>query len=131
MLQRSRFANSEEEEAAIVVLPGSKRALVLTCLGESFAGRVAASLLLAVGLPELVVRNLADYEAMARRLVAESDALPGIRARLEEGRRTARLFDTPRLCRNIEAAYLAMWEMHRRGEAPRGFVVSDVAGGGA
>jgi protein O-GlcNAc transferase len=102
---------------------------VLTCLGQGFAGRVAASLLQAVGLPELVTRNLADYEAKARRLAAEPGTLRGIKARLEEGRLTARLFDSPRLCRNIEAAYLAMWEMHRRGEAPRGFAVSDGIGG--
>ena len=38
------------------------------------------------------------------------------------------LFDSERLCRNIEAAYLRMWEIHRRGERPRSFAVGDVAG---
>jgi protein O-GlcNAc transferase len=98
---------------------------LLTCIGSSFAGRVAASLLQAVGLPELVTRSLGDYEALARRLAAEPARVPDIKARLESGRRTARLFDTERLCRNIEAAYLRMWETHQRGEAPLSFAVSD------
>jgi predicted O-linked N-acetylglucosamine transferase (SPINDLY family) len=75
---------------------------VLTCLGQAFAGRVAASLLHAVGLPELVSRSLEDYEATARRLVAEPAALQGMKARLEANRLTAGLFDSERLCRNIE-----------------------------
>jgi len=96
---------------------------VLTCLGGSFAGRVAASLLQAVGLPELVCRNLQDYEAMARRLAAEPATLAAMQARLEANRRTAPLFDSERLCRNIETAYLRMWEGHQRGESPRSFAV--------
>jgi protein O-GlcNAc transferase len=101
---------------------------VLTCLGQAFAGRVAGSLLHAVGLPELVTHSLEDYEAMARRLVAEPATLQGLETRLEAGRLTAPLFDSARLCRHIEAAYLEMWETHRRGEGPRGFAVRDVAG---
>ena len=76
-----------------------------------------------------MTHSLEDYEAMARRLVAEPATLQGIKARLEEAASTARLFDSARFCRHIEAAYLEMWETHRRGEAPRGFAVRDVAGG--
>jgi protein O-GlcNAc transferase len=98
---------------------------LLTCIGSSFAGRVAASLLQAVGLPELVTRSLEDYEALARRLAGEPAKLQDIKARLEASRRTAPLFDTERLCRNIEAAYLRMWETYQRGEATHSFAVSD------
>ena len=101
---------------------------VLTCLGQALAGRVAGSLLHSVGLPELVAHGLEDYEAMARRLVAEPATLQGIKTRLEEGRLSAPLFDSARFCRHIEAAYLEMWETHRRGESPRSFAVSDVEG---
>lgn len=98
---------------------------VLTCTGGTFAGRVAASLLHAVGLPELVTLSLDDYEATARRLAAEPANLQRIKSGLEANRRTARLFDTARLCRNIEMAYLRMWEIHRRGDSPRSFSVHD------
>jgi protein O-GlcNAc transferase len=96
---------------------------VLTCPGKSFAARVAASLLQAVGMPELVCRSLEDYEQMALRLAREPAMLAEIKARLETGRSTARLFDTPRLARDIEAAFTTMWEIHQRGEAPRSFAV--------
>jgi predicted O-linked N-acetylglucosamine transferase (SPINDLY family) len=96
---------------------------VLTCPGKSFAARVAASLLQAVGTPELVCRSLEDYEQMALRLAREPATLAEIKARLETGRSTARLFDTPRLARDIEAAFTTMWEIHQRGEAPRSFAV--------
>jgi predicted O-linked N-acetylglucosamine transferase (SPINDLY family) len=99
---------------------------LVTCIGSSFAGRVAASLLQAVGLPELVTRSLEDYEALARRLAAEPARLQDIKARLEAGRRTARLFDSERLCRNIEAAYERMWEIKQRGGTPQSFAVGDV-----
>jgi protein O-GlcNAc transferase len=54
--------------------------------------------------------------------------LQGLETRLEAGRLTAPLFDSARLCRHVEAAYLEMWETHRRGESPRSFAVRDVAG---
>jgi protein O-GlcNAc transferase len=96
---------------------------VLTCRGDSFVGRVAASMLHAVGLPELVTRDLAEYEALALRLATDASLLHGFRRRLAQNLATCPLFDTDRFRRHIEAAYTMMWELHRRGEGPRGFSV--------
>lgn len=100
---------------------------VVTCPGNSFAARVASSLLHAVDLAELICPNLEAYEATARRLAAQRGELRSMKARLEANRLTCRLFDSERLCRNIEAAYLQMWEIHERGEAPRSFAVAEPA----
>jgi predicted O-linked N-acetylglucosamine transferase (SPINDLY family) len=96
---------------------------VVTCQGQAFAGRVAASLLGAVGLPELVTHNLADYEALALKLATDPEALKGVRAKTAANRLTQPLFDTDRFRRNIEAAYLRMWETWQRGEAAQAFRV--------
>jgi predicted O-linked N-acetylglucosamine transferase (SPINDLY family) len=100
---------------------------VVTCPGKSFAARVAGSLLHAVDLPQLICPNLEAYEATARRLAAQPAELRSLKAQLEAHRLDCRLFDSKRLCRNIEAAYLEMWEIHKRGEAPRGFAVPEPA----
>ncbi len=97
---------------------------VLTCRGETFAGRVAASLLHAAGLPELITETLADYEALALKLARERDRLNELKAKLERGRETCALFDTERLTRHIEKAYRTMWDIHQRGEPPRSFAVA-------
>ncbi len=96
---------------------------IVTCRGEAFAGRVAASLLAAAGLPELVTANLADYEALALRLATDPTLLRGLRERLEQSRSTSALFDTDRFRRHVEAAYLTMWERFARGERPQSFSV--------
>jgi predicted O-linked N-acetylglucosamine transferase (SPINDLY family) len=88
---------------------------VLTCKGSTFAGRVAASLLNAAGLPELATESLADYEALALRLAREPARLAGLRAKLAASRATHPLFDTARFTRHLEAAYVQMWERSRRG----------------
>jgi predicted O-linked N-acetylglucosamine transferase (SPINDLY family) len=97
---------------------------LLTCRGSAFSGRVAASLLTALGLPELVTESLADYETLALKLARESATLKALRQKLAVNRRTAPLFDTAATTRALEAAYTRMWERHQRGEAPRGFSVS-------
>jgi predicted O-linked N-acetylglucosamine transferase (SPINDLY family) len=96
---------------------------VLTCLGQGFAGRVAASQLRAIGLPELATANLEEYEALALRLARDPVLLSSWRDRLAANRATGALFDTDRFRRNLEAAYQEMWR--RRGEAPRGFRVGE------
>lgn len=96
---------------------------VLTCRGTTFPGRVAASLLNAVGLPELVTENLADYEALALKLARSPDLLPDIRARLWRNRSEYPLFDTKRFCSHMESAYTLMWERHQRGDPPASFAV--------
>ena len=96
---------------------------LLTCCGESFAGRVAASLLNAVGLPELVTHSLNDYEALALKLATDAALLQSIRRKLAQNRLSYPLFDTDRSRRHIEAAYLTAWEIWQRGESPRSFKV--------
>jgi len=96
---------------------------LVTCRGNAFAGRVGASLLRAVGLPELVTTSLPDYEALALRLASDPALLRGFRQRLAQNRATCPLFDADRFRRHIEAAYRTMWDIWQRGEAPRAFVV--------
>jgi predicted O-linked N-acetylglucosamine transferase (SPINDLY family) len=96
---------------------------VLTCRGASFAGRVAASLLQAAGLPELITGSLADYEALALRLARDAPLLRSFRDRLARNRSTCALFDTDRFRRHLESAYTTMWEIQQRGESPRSFSV--------
>ena len=83
---------------------------VLTCSGNSFAARVAASALKAVGLPELITHDLAQYERVALELSREPLRLQGLRARLAQQRVQAPLFDTALFCRNVEQAYSALYE---------------------
>ena len=96
---------------------------VLTRIGEAFAGRVAASLLNAVGLPELVAATMDDYETLALTLATDPFLLADIRARLARNRLAHPLFDTARFSRHIEAAYRTMWERAQRGEVPASFSV--------
>lgn len=96
---------------------------VLTCAGPTFAGRVAASLLHAVGLPELATGSLEEYEAAALRLVRQPEVLAGLRARLEDGKAKAPLFDTERYTRHLEAAFVRMAETAAAGRAPEAFAV--------
>ena len=96
----------------------------MTCLGETFAGRVAASLLNAVGLPELITSSLSDYEALALKLAQEPSFLQAIKAKLVRNRDTYPLFDTVRFTRHIEAAYVRMWERYQRHEEPQAFAVA-------
>ncbi len=96
---------------------------VVTRLGQSFAGRVAASLLNAIGLSELVTHSIEDYAALALRLAKDPSLLAGYRNQLAKNRLTHPLFDTDRFRRHIEASYLQMWEIWQRGEQPRSFAV--------
>lgn len=100
---------------------------VLTCRGETFAGRVAASLLAAIGLPELATDNLTDYERLATRLATDAVLLGRLRETLARNRTTHPLFDTDRFRRHIEAAYTTMWTLSRQGEPPRSFRVEAAA----
>ncbi|HYD32436.1 MAG TPA: tetratricopeptide repeat protein [Azospirillaceae bacterium] len=98
---------------------------VVTCRGRTMAGRVAASLLQAVGLPELVTERLVDYEWVARDLAQDRRRLAALRDRLAGGRDRAALFDTPRFARNLERAFFTMVERHRAGLPPDTFAVED------
>jgi predicted O-linked N-acetylglucosamine transferase (SPINDLY family) len=113
-------AHTAASDALWVGLP------VLTCMGESFVGRVAASLLGAVGLPELVTRSLDEYEALALKLATDPALIASIRQKLDGNRKTYPLFSTDRLRRDIERAYATMWDIARRGEPPRSFAVDAI-----
>jgi predicted O-linked N-acetylglucosamine transferase (SPINDLY family) len=96
---------------------------VLTRLGKSFAGRVAASLLNAIHMPELITQSPAQYESRACELARDTALLAGIKAKLANNRETMPLFDTARITRNLEAAYSEMWARHRRGDRPESFTI--------
>jgi predicted O-linked N-acetylglucosamine transferase (SPINDLY family) len=85
---------------------------LVTLAGKTFASRVAASLLRAVGLGELATWSLADYRALVLDLVANRDSLQALRARLAAGLKAAPLFDSRRYTTNLERAFRAMWERH-------------------
>lgn len=96
---------------------------VLTCTGNTFAGRVAGSLLTAVGLPELVTASPEDYERRALTLAGDRRLLAEFRATLQQNRDASSLFDLPRFTENIEAAYVRMWETCCAGLKPVAFSV--------
>jgi predicted O-linked N-acetylglucosamine transferase (SPINDLY family) len=91
---------------------------ILTCRGETFAGRVAASLLDSAGLPELITPNLEAYEEMALELAMNPERLARFKEKLAANRLTCPLFDTERFARAIESAYQTMWMRHRLGLPP-------------
>jgi protein O-GlcNAc transferase len=81
---------------------------VLTCAGDSYVGRMAGSMLRAIGLPELVTTSLADYEGRALELTRQPAGLAELRLRLAENRAQMPLFDMARYTRDLEAAYARM-----------------------
>jgi predicted O-linked N-acetylglucosamine transferase (SPINDLY family) len=96
---------------------------MVTRLGETFVGRVAASVLSAVGLPELITHSAEEYEALALKLARNPALLGEIKAKLKRNRASYPLFDSARFTRHIEAAYTTMWERWQRGDAPKSFSV--------
>jgi protein O-GlcNAc transferase len=91
---------------------------VLTQVGDSFAGRVAASLLHAVGLPELITTSDAEYEALAVTLATTPGRLQTLRNRIAENRLNTPLFDTERFTRRLETAFRRMHERAVAGLPP-------------
>jgi predicted O-linked N-acetylglucosamine transferase (SPINDLY family) len=100
---------------------------LVTMLGSTFAGRVAASVLEAAGVPELVTYSLAEYETLALRLAREPATLGAIKGKLRAGRDTCALFDTGRFTRNLEAAFTAMWDRQRTGLPPATFLAGSAS----
>lgn len=113
-------AHTTASDALFVGLP------VLTCLGTTFAGAVAASLLHAAGLPELVTNTLDEYEGVALSLARAPERLSGLRRALAIHRDTCPLFDVARFTKGLESAYATMWERTMRGEKPESFSVAPV-----
>ncbi|MDZ4739203.1 MAG: tetratricopeptide repeat protein [Alphaproteobacteria bacterium] len=96
---------------------------VLTRRGSSFASRVASSLLLAAGMPELIAPDVAGFKALTIRLVSEPATLAGLRKRLEANRMSCPLFDSQRFTTHLEQAFTTIIDRNRRGLAPESFSV--------
>ena len=101
---------------------------LLTCRGETFAGRVAGSLLTAVGIAELVTESLEQYEQTALALARDPQRLIALRQTLQKSRDTSALFGLPKLTANIEAAYARMWQTWLSGERPAAFSIEAAEG---
>ncbi len=97
----------------------------LPLLGDTFPARVAASLVTAAGLPELVTQTTEAYEQRALELARQPALLKAMRERLTENKLSCPLFDTARYTRNIEAAYTQMWRRYQAGQAPAAITVSE------
>ena len=98
---------------------------LLTCPGETFASRVAASMLTAVGLPELVMPDPEAYGQRAVELARSGDELGALRRRLAEQRKEWPLFDTPRFVHHLEQAYRRMWSRLEDGREPTTLIVTE------
>lgn len=98
---------------------------LLTLRGKTFASRVAASLLHAIDLPELMMETAADYEALALELAQDPERLAQIRARLAANRNTTALFDTARFTRNLETGFTIAFERGALGLPPADLDVPD------
>lgn len=86
---------------------------LVTCMGETFPSRVAASLLHAVGLPELVTTSFDAYEQLAARLASSPGELQEIRQKLAHNRPSAPLFDTQQFVRDLESLYERMFQQQQ------------------
>jgi predicted O-linked N-acetylglucosamine transferase (SPINDLY family) len=96
---------------------------VLTCQGETFAARVAASLLNAANLPELVTDTIEEYEANALHLATNQQALKAIKDKLAQTKHTSPLFDTDLFAHNLEALYQEMWQIYLSSQAPKSILL--------
>jgi predicted O-linked N-acetylglucosamine transferase (SPINDLY family) len=86
---------------------------VLTCIGKAFSGRVAASLLKAVNLPEMITTTQEEYERLAIELATNPEKIKTIKKKLANNLPTAPLYDTPLFTKNLEAAYQVMYEKYQ------------------
>jgi hypothetical protein len=98
---------------------------LLTLMGESFASRVAASLLTAINLPELITSSQEDYEALAIELANNPNKLKTIKTKLETNRLTTPLFDTPRFTKHLEEAYTKIYECYHAALPPDNIYIED------
>jgi predicted O-linked N-acetylglucosamine transferase (SPINDLY family) len=95
---------------------------LVTVMGETIVARMAASMLRAVGVPELITTSWSDYEVTAHKIAAEPELCASLKAKLRRARAGSVLFDTARFTRQIEAAYSKMSQLQRQGEPPRNLV---------
>jgi predicted O-linked N-acetylglucosamine transferase (SPINDLY family) len=99
---------------------------VLTRIGNAFAGRVAASLLNAIGLPELITHSAEEYETLAIKLALNPGELKAIKEKLAGNRLTSPLFDTPLYTKHLEAAYQAMYQRYQAGLPPHDIEIAAI-----
>jgi predicted O-linked N-acetylglucosamine transferase (SPINDLY family) len=97
---------------------------ILTRMGRSFASRVAASLLNAIGLPELTTNAQEEYEALAIELALNQNKLAEIKLKLANNRLTTPLFDTPLFTKNLETAYIKMMGRYQDDLQPDHFSIA-------
>lgn len=110
-------AHTTASDALWVGLP------LLTRIGESFASRVAGSLLNAVGLPELITRSRREYELSAIALALEPSKIGVLKERLISGRSTHPLFNTKMFTQHLESAFRHIVVRHREGLEPEHIVI--------
>ena len=96
---------------------------LLTIKGDTFSGRVAASLLNAIGLPELITHNLDEYETLAIELAKDSEKLTRLKSKLEHSRINSSLFDTKQYAKNLESAYVMIYDRHTAELSPTSFEI--------
>ncbi len=97
---------------------------LLTLVGKSFAARVAASLLNAVGLQDMVVETQEEYETLAIDIAINPEKLDAIKARLKQNLLITPLFDTPLFTKNLESAYMQIYKRHQEGLLPEHLYIS-------
>lgn len=91
---------------------------ILTCAGQSFAGRMGASLLSAIGMQDLITTAAGAYEERAVEIGLKPEVARELKERLERNRHTTPLFDTAAFTRNLERVYAAMYERYQADQAP-------------
>jgi predicted O-linked N-acetylglucosamine transferase (SPINDLY family) len=97
---------------------------VLTCMGDSFASRIAASLLTAIELPELITRTQAEYEDVAIELATNPEKLKNIKIKLDKNRSTTALFNSQNFTINIENAYKEIYERFQKNLRPEHIIIN-------
>ena len=112
-------AHTTASDALLAGLP------MLTQIGETFAGRVAASLLTAIDLPELIVQTQEQFEMMAIELATRPELMAAIKARLAENRLTKPLFNTKLYTRHIESAYATIHQRYQNSLPPDHIYVAE------
>jgi predicted O-linked N-acetylglucosamine transferase (SPINDLY family) len=103
---------------------------VVTIQGQCFASRVAGSLLNAMKLPQLIAKNLNEYEQLILNLAAEPQRIADYKNHLNNHRHNSALFNSEAYAKNIEQAYSFMIDRSRKGKAPHPFEVRDINEGG-
>ncbi len=98
---------------------------VLTCAGDTFAGRMASSLLTAIGLPELITHTLHDYQEKALHLAHNPQMMAQLKQTLAANRSRYPLFDTRLFTHHIEQAFENMWQRYQAGATPDHLWITD------